>query len=324
MHWAFYVYTFPLSIIIILNAFIFLNGPMRKGNIYVENFYSMNNGWNILNCGRFTDLMTEELNEERKSFFKKERNKCRRLKAMAGLEYFNSIFNGMASLLILILCLLLPNERDYKEGITIITLAYGIPIFILYLIYTIYNGYIFNNDSPAFVDYKDLLKFSTHILILNNNPIEPISYPYPKNGIIKTNTNGAYATYNSKTKEYDLLYIDNDKPEKIYEIYAKYKDLGSDNYNFNEKLYYQKVNNNNACFYNDIEKIVKRKVNQVKYINSNGVSEICKELYYFNDSNFSFISYNKNLYDRWIISFIFGILIIIIYLSLIIFSSCYV
>ena len=321
MECTFFVLLICFFIILIFNNFIFLNGPMIKGNIYVDNYYSKNNGWNILDCGRFSDLMKEESNESKKKFFKKERSKCRRLKAMTGLEYFNSIFNVVISVFLIIGCLI--DKRDFKECSSIFALIYGIPSFILYLIYTIYNGYIFRNDSPSFIDFKDLVGISTDVLILNNYPVEPISYSYPRNGIIKTNSNGAYASYNLETKKYDLFYIDNKKPENVYDLYAKYKDLGSSNYNFNDKLYYRKINNNNACFYNDIEKIVKGKITKINYINANGELDICKELYYFNDSNFSFISYNKNLYDRWLTSFIFGIIIICIYLVVFISSICF-
>ena len=294
-------------LILAFSIFIFLNGPMTKGNIYVQNLYIMNNGLNILDCGSYTDIIKEEIIEKKVKFYKKERSKCRRLKAMTGLEYFISIYNILL-LMVIIICGLLMEKSIYREVILFIGSIFILPGIILTIIYTIYNGYIFRNDSPSFIDYQDLIRASTNALILYNYPVEPIWFGVPKNGIIKTNSNGVYAVFNQQTMKYKLLNYDYNKPEKIYDIYTKYKELGSNNYNFNEQLYKKKNSNMNACFYNDIEKIIKGK-DAIYYI-VNGESKLCRELYYYNDSNFSFISYNKNLFDRWLTSFIFGLLII--------------
>ena len=160
-------------------------------------------------------------------------------------------------------------------------------------------------------EYTDLIKMSTKNLILYNTPIDPVTYPYPKNGLIKTDSNGIYAIYDQELQKYQLKYV----PEKngdIYASYAKYKELDSSVYNFNKTLYIKKYYDNYNCIYTDLESITNGKVKQIFYKDNDDNLHICDNLYYYELSNFSFISYNKYLYDRWVTAFGLDIVIIIL------------
>jgi hypothetical protein len=291
---------------------------MTSGNIYVKNYYSNINGMNIQDCNKITELLNSELNTDRKDFFKKERNKCRRLKAMCDLEYFISFFNCTFAFLCCIFGFLI-EDWDYEFIPGVFGIIFCIIGFIINLIYVIYNRYIFLNDSPSYIEYTDLIKMSTKNLILYNTPIDPVTYPYPKNGLIKTDSNGIYAIYDQDLQRYQLKYA----PEKngdIYASYAKYSDLYSSVYNFNKTLYIKKYYDNYNCIYTDLESISNGKVKKIFYKDNDDNLHICDNLYYYELSNFPFISYNKYLYDRWKTAFALDIVIIILQFNLWLFS----
>ncbi len=82
---------------------------------------------------------------------------------------------------------------------------------------------------------------------------------------------------------------------------------------FNKTLYIKKKYDNYNCIYSDLQSIASGKVKEVFYKDDNGNLQLCDNLYYYELSNASFISYNKYLYDRWITAFSLGIIIIILY-----------
>ena len=222
-----------ISIIIVFNFVIWLNGPMIKGNIYIKMDYSNIKGMNIKDCKKITELMNNELDIYRKDFFKMERNKCRRLYAMLSLEYcivyINCIFG-------FICCIIGFLDTGAAGGFGVLSSIIG---FVLTLVYTIYNGYILHHDSPSYIEYNDLIKMSTKTLILFNTPIEPITYAHPKNELIKTDSNGIYANYDKSLQRYKLKFSSEENGD-IYASYAKYKDLYLSAYNFNKTLYIKK------------------------------------------------------------------------------------
>ena len=116
-----FIFVFTSFTILVFSLIISLNGPMTSGNIYVKNYYSNINGMNIQDCNKITELLNSELNTDRKDFFKKERNKCRRLKAMCDLEYFISFFNCTFAFLCCIFGFLI-EDSDYR----VISGAFGI------------------------------------------------------------------------------------------------------------------------------------------------------------------------------------------------------
>ena len=67
-------YYFIMSLFICF--WLFLYGPSINGNIYFGAIDSNIDSTNIYDCGRYTDLISDEKDELRKSFFQKERSKC--------------------------------------------------------------------------------------------------------------------------------------------------------------------------------------------------------------------------------------------------------
>ena len=236
-------YYFMMSLL--FSFIFFLVGPSINGNIYFGIIDSNVDSINIYDCGRYTDLISDEKDELRKNFFKKERSKCRRHKAMNGLEH--TIFSLFFILGVIFGIINLSKgaigesrQNEIKHQITYITIISIIIEFIITLIYLVYSFYIFENDSPSFIDFNNLIEMTSEIQEKKNIPLTEIKYAYPVNGIIKTDKNGAFAKFNTETNKYELLFPPKEK-EKIYDSYAKYKELNKKQYNFNKELYVKKI-----------------------------------------------------------------------------------
>ena len=171
----------------------------------------------------------------------------------------------------------------YCEKITgIIGIASGISGFLLTIIYVIYSAYIFNND---------------------NNQTDRLF------------ENGAYMKLDGDKYIYAYTKEEYDKDPNI--VYAKYKDLGKKQYNYNSDLYKQSQNINsefyNCCLFSKVGSyhIEFSGYSKQTYTNNEG-SKICQYLWEDKGSNIE-ISYqdssNKYLYDRWITTIILGVFI---------------
>ena len=129
---------------------------------------------------------------------------------MFSLEYTSLIID----LCLGTLCCLLGILHFFEQGkycipVTIIIgLASGAIGFILTIVYLGYSGYIFNNDHSE-DDY-----------LLHDN--------------------GAY--YKLENGQYSTLFKNDDYKDNKYYNYAKFKDLGKKQYNYNSKLYKQYLN----------------------------------------------------------------------------------
>ena len=225
------VKTFPVFLcanvfILFFSVILYNFGPITKGNKYFGAYIVGENSWDVYDCGRYNSLIDNSDNKIRKNIFEKERSKCRRHKAMVGLEYTLIPLNFIFSIICIILGIALKVESypDHETQTAFIGIIYSIIGLILTVIYIGFSGYIFNNDSPSYIDYNNINE------ILN---ISSINSVFPKNGIIKINEKGAFAKLNEETNKYELLYPPNDE-EHIYACFAKYKDLGKKQYNFNK------------------------------------------------------------------------------------------
>lgn len=275
--------------ILVLSAVVICISPIIN-NIEVE----LTSGtwspkqWRNLNCAIFADKEkadTAKLDDLQK--YKKYKNICYRQKAMYGLENAAFIINIVLAFVCADLTLLhyLNVGKDFEKKTGIIGFITGIIGFIITLVYVCYNGYIFNNDV-AFGEY-DLTSGA-------------------KGGIIKLFSNGAQ--YKLDSNKYITVY-ENEKDD--YAQYIKFKELGEKQYNYDSKYY--------KSYQTELCKIPAGFGNTVPISSPyrpTGASSDCNYLY--SDALTSFE--NKDLYDRWLTTLIFGIIISLSNVGLLIFG----
>ena len=256
--------------------------------------------WGIQNCQKYHDAY--EFNKEAGNtddINKKNFHKWNREKAMYGLEYSSLIIDIILGMVCIILGLFAYFDifKNFGKKIGIIGLSSGVICFILTLVYTCYSGYIFNNDPSDQQKVED---------------------------------NGIFAEWNDIEEEFKCKFLNNDD---IYESYAKYKDLGKKQYNYNrdyhflkegEEIYqcsmdiiFKEFDNDNDYSPQDFcSGNVNFIFDRPTYYDDNDVEKDCNYLYYWGGNDYS----NKYKYDRWITSIIFSVLIIVSELGIILFG----
>ena len=257
------------------------------------------NNWNLENCQLLDDQYQHEKDNNmydpdvpvdviREKLRKRRITECRNHKAMYGLEYTSFIADivlGFICFILGIIDFLEPQNHLVKIS-CLIGFILGIISTILTLIYVGFSAYIFNNET---IQTKGLLYSNKAFL----------------------HWNGEKYIYNYDEKKY----IDEDYDIKL----VKYKDLGRKQYNYDSEIYRlsQDTTNNNEyknCFF-QFSSII---INQQKPYASDS-SKNCEFIWYqinpnsplsadiFAPSNDSV--QNKFLYDRWLTTIIFGVII---------------
>ena len=269
------------TVILALSIIVICISPIIN-NIKIEgaNNWSFSK-WRTLNCKLFEDLEKSEnvaLDEIQK--YQKMKNICNRKKAMHDLEFASFIINLVLGFVCANFSLLhfLDIGKDFEKKTGIIGFVTGIIGFVITLVYVSYNGYIFNNDV-AFGEYT------------NNQYIGQITKLYP---------NGA--EYKWDGTKYISAY-ENDKSD--YSQYAKYKDLGGKQYNYNNQFYktYDFINKD----YSNCEALSP----------SIPATSSCQYIYSKNPTT---SVENKDLYDRWLTTLILSIFIVVCNIGLLIFG----
>ena len=314
--------------VVIFTAIVLNNAPII--NRYVGN------GWYDKSCQYYVDLhkynkdkaaadlstygvstTDNDLSKEKLlDLFKEGKNKCYRNKAMVGLEYsafnFNIVFGFTCALLGLFNYLKIGN---LGKIIGIIGLGSGVIGFVLTLVYIIYSGIIFTQDVVD-KDYDSL------------NGVYP--------GLsIKIRGDGAYAEWDESKKGYVCLFYKKDKPDSLY---LKYSDYGNKHLNYRTKDIYAEEEKNYEYMayygcrkdstYSSLDyKECKRRdesnnlgETQIKYHEKDSSSSAekgdCKYIYYSLGSDYK----KQNIYDRWVITIVFGCFIFVLDLCLAIFG----
>lgn len=228
------------------------------------------------NCKYYADQAkyAESLDEKYKQ--EKLRNLCYRQNAMYGLEYSSFIIDLGLGFICAQLALLhyFQIGKSFEKITGLIGLIGGGIGFILTLVYVCFSGYIFNND-PAFKYPESAYD-------------ELVTKLYPNGALIKgaSITSGVFAYSNDKS--------DNSQ-------FAKYKDLGGIEYNYNKKLYEA---------YHGLKDLGSRKCRL------DGETSGCDYLYNtpYEDNK------NKYLYDRWCLSLVLAVFITVSNIGLLIFG----
>ena len=237
--------------------------------------------WRTLNCKLYEDqLNDEEVKLDDIQKYKKINKLCKAKKAMHDLEFACLFINLVLGFVCANLSLLHSLEvgKDFEKKTGMIGFATGIIGFIITLVYVCFNGYVFNND----VAYgNDDIPY-----------IGGIEKLYPNGAILKKDGSGVIHIY------------DNDKSD--FSKYAKYKDLGDKQYNYNSKYYktfeYTRTNPGITVAERCIDK--------------NNYSPSCE--YIYDSPSLSFE--NKDLYDRWLTTLILSIALVACNIGLLIFG----
>jgi hypothetical protein len=199
--------------------------------------------------------------------------------------------------------------------IGIIGLGSGVIGFVLTLVYIIYSGIIFTQD-PVDKSFTNLgIEFT---------------------GVdIKIRGDGAFRKWDSSKNGYVCLFYKKDKPDSLY---LKYSDYGNKHLNYRTKDKYAEEEKNyefmsvNGCLGNAISPFnyaeckrrdesnnigdIKPKYYDKSTSTDNEKGE-CDYLYYFDSG----ADYEKqNIYDRWVITIVFGCFIFVLDLGLAIFG----
>lgn len=231
---------------------------------------------------------------------KREIHLCRRQNAMYSMEYTSVIFDVILSFICTILGLLhyFDVGKSFEKFSGLIGLISGAICFILTFIYIIYSCYIFDNDI-----YED------------NSGVR----------VEKLYSNGAY--YKWEDSKYKRNYDEEENTNKPYLNLdlIKYKDLGKKQYNYNSKMY-KSYNDPDVkdeiknCKYGVLSGII---TTQLPYLD--GSSSKCEYVWLSSYSSYSSYTSNlgyehKYLFDKWITSIIFGVLILVCDIGLAIFG----
>ena len=238
--------------------------------------------WRTLNCKLFEDKLNDEdvqLDDIQK--YKKVNKLCKTKKAMHDLEFASLVINLVLGFVCANLSLLhfLDVGKDFEKKTGIIGFVTGIIGFIITLVYVCFNGYIFNND----VAYGN-----------DNIPYSGRSFKLYPNGAISKKDGSNYIP----------IYA-NDKSD--FSEFAKYKDLGSKQYNYDSKYYKNYEYTKDLTTIPDSEKCLSI---------YSSISTSCEYNYYPPFTTFE----NKDLYDRWLTTLILSIFIVACNIGLLIFG----
>lgn len=228
--------------------------------------------WRTLNCQIFADKENADnvqLDEIQR--FKKLKKICYRKKAMHDLEYAALIINLIFGFVCANFSLLhyLGVGKDFEKKTGLIGLIFGIIGFIIILVYVCYNGYIFDNDI-AYGEYNGSRYLGKVDKLYSNGATRK-----------KDETNSFIYVYNNDNTDFSE--------------FAKFKDLGKKQYNYNSKFYKTYVSSTDCKSYNL----------QCEYIYETSPTTSVE---------------NKELYDRWLTTLILSIFILISNIGLLIFG----
>ena len=239
--------------------------------------------WRTLNCKLYEDqLNDEEVKLDDIQKYKKINKLCKAKKAMHDLEFACLFINLVLGFVCANLSLLHSLEvgKDFEKKTGMIGFATGIIGFIITLVYVCFNGYVFNND----VAYgNDGIPYTGRIEKL-----------YPNGALRKKDGSDFIPIYY------------NDKSD--FSEYAKYKDLGDKQYNYDSKYYKSfEYTRTTSTITSDAERcleIYSTHSSSCEYVYSRPFS--------------SFI--NKDLYDRWLTTLILSIALVACNIGLLIFG----
>ena len=241
----------------------------------------------------YKDLNKNPSESEKKELEKEKEkvNICYRQKAFINMEYATLIID----ICLAVICTILGLFHFFETGMFfqkytgLIGLISGVIAFVLTLVYLIYSGIVFTKDHK---ESQDLLF-----------------------------DNGAIEKWDATKKDYIDPYTDEDEENDQYAMYAKFKDLGKKQYNYDSKFFKQYLKGEiplDECNY--------------EYINRNSIARDANKGYEYSTGKYceyiwesGFLERrtelgNKRLYDTWVTSLIFTALALVCSIGLAVFG----
>lgn len=265
---------FILSTITICLAPI-INGA-DKGVIFTD--------WNTQNCKLLEDIYQHDKDEKKydidlpeikakEKIEKKKISECKRHKVMYGLEYAAFIVDIVLGFICFFLGIIqfIEQGNNFEKTTGILGLLFGIIMAILTIIYIGFSTYIFSNE------------------VAKRDPKYHILYPNK-------------ALYKFITDDYYNDFSDKDYADDTDNIYIKFKDLGKEQYNYDSELFHSSTISDSD--YSQCHS------DQVRGLNNLMSAKTCHYIWYTDDTMFKNDNNdNKYLYDRWLTTLIFGVII---------------
>ena len=258
------------SAVVILSIITIVVAPIINGVIGSE--------WGTLNCKKESD--TYENNKDKKlrtekqlEYDKKLVDECNNQKAMYELEYTSLTIDVILGFVCAVLGLLhfFDSAKSFEKYTGLIGLISGAIGVIITIIYVGYSSDIFNNE----------------IYDRDNSPIEKL---YSNRAI-----------YHFENDKYVKNFDEDEGQTDPYIKYIKYKDLGSKQYNYDSD-YFKAVRDSNS----EISKCSEAKYLLFFLSDTRQKYSDCEYIYKNNEE--TTIS-RKYIYDRWLTSIIFSVLI---------------
>ena len=287
-----FIFFLSATLIVIFSIVVLNTGPI------INKMVGTNEGeWKDLNCLKASDDYEiskedweKETNENAKETKdkivknnKKLKDRCYRKKAMYGLEYSSFIIDIIVGIICSLLGLLhyLEEGKSFEKKTGLIGLISGAIGFIITLVYIIFSGLVYSKDYSS---------------------------------TFKTDENGIIAKWDSSASAYICSFYDEEDSEAVY---AKFNELGKKQYNYNKDNYLNfnykdpekmhcKLGNVYNCRSDKKLSEINNNPSPQKQYTENGNTKNCENIY-ISVEDFG----NKNINDKWLITIIFSVLIMV-------------
>lgn len=237
--------------------------------------------WNKGNCQKLDDVYKYKkdkrlyLTDDEETIAKRKIDECKRHKVMHGLEFASLTADIVLGFICTLLGLIhyVEQGKSFESTSGLIGIASGVIATVLTVIYVIYSGIILNNETIRDNDYY--------------------------NGIQILYSNQAYLSWDGSK------YVHNYNEQNLIKDsdikYIKFKDLGKKEYNYDSEIYQLSLED-------DTEE---------KNCQDNNYTPLSIQKTYNTDKKCKYIwkqtlnieTKNKFLYDRWLTTIIFSVLI---------------
>ena len=296
--------------VIVVNIAPAINGLVSGGYWSSQSCSYINDLYKDTDSQKVPGDITQEVKDKYLDYYKKEKNRCERKKAMVGLEYTALNINLVCGFI----CTLLGFFHFFNIGElgkipSFAGLGTGIVGFVLTLVYVIESGLVFNDIDREFD-------------------------PDPSNnGNIKIDSDGSFLKWDNSRNSYVCIFYDKDNEDSLY---LKYSNYGNKFLNYNkdvhfkeeEKKYEYKSTHSRGCNYyissSDLFDKCKKydekedTLSIKEYFDESGNKKgDCNKLYHIDDvENNS----KKRLYDHWLTTIILSCFIFIFDIALALFG----
>ena len=270
----------------------------------LDKFYK----WQTVSCSEISDKIkyvekgsgSKDTKDKTLKPLKKNRNRCKRRKAMIGLYYttsnINIVVGGICALLGLLIIL---KVGDVEKITGLIGLGCGFVGFVLTLVYVIESGLVFND-------------------------IDGSSKP-------RIDSDGSFAEWDNSKSSYLCTYYDKDNEDAVL---SRYSDWGNKYLNYRKDVKYAEEEKNykyletggcvETSFSIDIKSFCRRlndgeKLGKINYYEDSSLSNKkgeCDKLFFVDPEDMG----RKIVYDRWLTTLIFSCFIILFNIGLAIFG----